>query len=241
MPNLDEYRITSAVEVDDLLKRLLNANALMTLSGPGGTSYTTMLWAVDSTRGIVCFSAEPGDPRLQALLETEEVVAVGYLDSIKVQFDLDGVVQVHGNNGTAALNAQYPRVLYRFQRRSSFRVKPLVSNSPTARMRHPALPDMQIELRVLDISLGGVALFLPHNIPMVSAGVKIGQCFLDLDSETQLEMGLIIHHVSVINPESQGARLGCELINVDRGTERALQQYVDQTQKRRLALVAGQD
>ncbi|RZL00619.1 MAG: flagellar brake protein [Rubrivivax sp.] len=232
--------MTSPVEVDDYLKRLLNANALMTLSGPGGTSYTTMLWSVDSTRGIVCFSAETGDTRLQALLETEEVVAVGYLDSIKLQFDLEGVVQVHGN-GTVALNAQYPRTLYRFQRRSSFRVKPLVSSTPVAHMRHPALPDMQLDLRVLDISLGGVALFLPHNVPMVSPGVKIGQCFLDLDSDTRLEIGLVIHHVSVINPESQGARLGCELINMNNATERALQQYVNQTEKRRLALAMTQD
>jgi c-di-GMP-binding flagellar brake protein YcgR len=237
---MDEYRITSAVEVDDLLQRLLNANALMTLSGPGGTSYTTMLWSVDSTRGIVCFSAETGDPRLQALLDTEEVVAVGYLNSIKVQFDLEGLVQVHGG-GTAALNAQYPRVVYRFQRRSSFRVKPLVSSCPVARLHHPALPDMQLDLRVMDLSLGGVALFLPHNVPMVAAGVKIGQCFLDLDSDTRLEMGLIIHHVSVINPESQGARLGCELINVNGATERALQQYIDQTQKRRSALSLTHD
>lgn len=237
---MDDYRITSPVEVDDYLKRLLNANALMTLSGPGGTSYTTMLWSVDSTRGIVCFSAETGDTRLQALLETEEVVAVGYLDSIKLQFDLEGVVQVHGN-GTVALNAQYPRTLYRFQRRSSFRVKPLVSSTPVAHMRHPALPDMQLDLRVLDISLGGVALFLPHNVPMVSPGVKIGQCFLDLDSDTRLEIGLVIHHVSVINPESQGARLGCELINMNNATERALQQYVNQTEKRRLALAMTQD
>ena len=237
---MDDYRITSPVEVDDYLKRLLNANALMTLSGPGGTSYTTMLWAVDSTRGIVCFSAETGDTRLQALLETEEVVAVGYLDSIKLQFDLEGVVQVHGN-GTVALNAQYPRTLYRFQRRSSFRVKPLVSSTPVAHMRHPALPDMKLDLRVLDISLGGVALFLPHNVPMVSPGVKIGQCFLDLDSDTRLEIGLLIHHVSVINPESQGARLGCELINMNGATERALQQYVNQTEKRRLALAMSQD
>jgi len=237
---MDEYRITSAVEVDDLLQRLLNANALMTLSGPGGTSYTTMLWSVDSTRGIVCFSAETGDPRLQALLDTEEVVAVGYLNSIKVQFDLEGLVQVHGG-GTAALNAQSPRVVYRCQRRSSFRVKPLVSSCPVARLHHPALPDMQLDLRVMDLSLGGVALFLPHNVPMVAAGVKIGQCFLDLDSDTRLEMGLIIHHVSVINPESQGARLGCELINVNGATERALQQYIDQTQKRRSALSLTHD
>ncbi|MBC7699403.1 MAG: flagellar brake protein [Massilia sp.] len=232
--------MTSLVEIDELLKRLLNANALMTLSGPGGTNYTTMLWAVDSARGVVCFSAEAGDTRLQALLETEEVVAVGYLDSIKLQFDLDGVVQVHGN-GSVALNAQYPRTLYRFQRRSSFRVKPMISSIPVAHMRHPAVPDMKLDLRVLDISLSGVALFLPHNLPMVSPGVKIGQCFLDLDSDTRLEIGLIIHHVSVINPESQGARLGCELVNLNGASERALQQYINQTEKRRLALATRQD
>ncbi|WP_290659341.1 flagellar brake protein [Aquabacterium sp.] len=237
---MDDYRITSLVEIDELLKRLLNANALMTLSGPGGTNYTTMLWAVDSARGVVCFSAEAGDTRLQALLETEEVVAVGYLDSIKLQFDLDGVVQVHGN-GSVALNAQYPRTLYRFQRRSSFRVKPMISSIPVAHMRHPAVPDMKLDLRVLDISLSGVALFLPHNLPMVSPGVKIGQCFLDLDSDTRLEIGLIIHHVSVINPESQGARLGCELVNLNGASERALQQYINQTEKRRLALATRQD
>lgn len=237
---MDDYRITSAVEVDDYLHRLLNANALMTLSGPGGTSYTTMLWSVDSKRGIVCFSAENTDSRLQALLETNEVVAVGYLDSIKLQFDLDGVVQVHGH-GSAALNAQYPRMLYRFQRRSSFRVKPMISNTPVAHLRHPALPDMQLDLRVLDISLSGVALLLPHNIPMVAAGVTIGQCFIDLDSDTRLEIGLLIHHVSVINPNALGARLGCELVNMNGATERALQQYVNQTEKRRLALAMTQD
>lgn len=235
---MDDYRITTAVEIDALLKRLLDGNTLMTLSGPGGHSYSTMLWSVDSTRGIVCFSAEAGDARLQALLETQEVVAVGYLDSIKLQFDLDGLVQVRGPNGTA-LNAQYPSVMYRFQRRSCFRVKPLVSNCPVAHLRHPAMPDMRLELRVLDLSLNGVALFLPHNVPMVAAGVKIGQCFLELDSDTHLEMGLVIHHVSVINPESQGARLGCELVSVNSATERALQNYINQTQKRRLALSLG--
>ncbi|MDE2401585.1 MAG: flagellar brake protein [Burkholderiales bacterium] len=232
--------MTSVVEIEALLKRLLDANTLITLSAPGGISYTTMLWSVDSARGIVCFSAETSDARLQTLMEASEVVAVGYLDSIKVQFDLEGLVRV--NNGrTTAINAQFPRLLYRFQRRSSYRVKPLSSNFPQIHFAHPALPDMQVSLRVLDISLGGVALFIPHTIPMVAAGIEIKRCFIDLDSDTRLEVGLIIHHVSVINPESQGARLGCELVGLDGATERIFQRYIDQTQKRRLALSAAQD
>jgi c-di-GMP-binding flagellar brake protein YcgR len=233
---LDEYRITSQAEIQALLQQMLDSRALVTLSGPGGDSYTTMMWQADPSRRILCFGASDGDARLQALLECDEIVAVAYLDSIKVQFDLDGVVEVKGQH--RALNANYPKVAFRFQRRSAFRVQPFASPSPVARFRHPAMPDMQLALRVLDISLSGVALFLPDNVPMIAAGVKIGHCDLDLDDETKIEVGLVIHHVTAIHPESRGARLGCELVGLD-WSDRSLQFYINQTQKRRLALPAG--
>jgi hypothetical protein len=46
----------------------------------------------------------------------------------------------------------------------------------------------------------------------------------------------VLHHVSVMNPEAKGARLGCEILNLHGHDERALQGYINQTQKRRLAL-----
>jgi len=80
-------------------------------------------------------------------------------------------------------------------------------------------------------------LFLPDNVPMIAAGVKIGQCRLDLDDDTCMDVTLIIHHVTAIHPESKGARLGCELIGMD-WSDRTLQYYINQTQKRRLAMLA---
>jgi c-di-GMP-binding flagellar brake protein YcgR len=234
---LDEYRITSQVEIQAIFQQLLDSRALVTLSGPHGDSYTTLMWQADPDRQMICFSASDGDPRLQALLESDEIVAVAYLDSIKVQFDLDGVVEVRGGHHRA-INAKYPKVLFRFQRRSAFRVQPFSTKSPVAKFRHPAMPDMQLALRVLDISLSGVALFLPENVPMIAAGVKIGQCELDLDDDTNIEVGLVIHHVTSIHPESRGARLGCELVGLD-WSDRSLQHYFNQTQKRRLALPVG--
>ena len=234
---LDEYRITSQVEIQVLLQQMLDHRTLVTLSGPHGDSYTTLMWQADPSRQMLCFSASDDDPRLRALLESDEIVAVAYLDSIKVQFDLDGVVEVRGGHHRA-LNAKYPKVLFRFQRRSAFRVQPFSTKSPVAKFRHPAMPDMQLALRVLDISLSGVALFRPDNVPMIAAGVKIGQCQLDLDDETHLEVGLVIHHVTAIHPESRGARLGCELAGLD-WSDRSLQHYINQTQKRRLALPSG--
>lgn len=232
---LDDYRITSQVEIQALLKKLLDSNTLVTLSGPQGASHTTMLWAVDTNRGIVCFSAEADDPNLESLLESDEVVAVAYLDNIKVQFDVEGLVHVHGGHHSA-LNAQYPTEMFRFQRRDAFRVKPFSSHSPQAQMRHPSMPDMVLNLRILDVSLGGMALFLPDTIPMLDAGSKIGRCIIDLDGDTRIEAGVKIHHVTVLHPEFHGARLGCEFFGLDGGTMRTLQHYINQTQKRRSAL-----
>ena len=232
---LDDFRITSPVEIQALLKQLLDANTLVTLSGPQGASHTTMLWAVDSSRGIVCFSAEADDPNLESLLESDEVVAIAYLDSIKVAFDVQGLVHVHGGHHSA-LNAQYPTEVLRFQRRDAFRVKPFSSHSPQAQLRHPGMPDMALTLRVLDVSLGGMALFLPETIPMLEAGSRIGRCIIDLDGDTRIEAGVTIHHITVLHPEFHGARLGCEFFGMDGGTMRTLQHYINQTQKRRSAL-----
>ena len=231
---LDDYRVTSPVEIQALLQQLLDARTLVTLSGPSGDTYITLTWSADPVRKILSFSAEDGDARLQSLLETGEIVAVAYLDSIKLQFDLDGVMEVHGGS-EHTLNARYPRSLFRFQRRLAFRVKPFSVKTPMARFRHPAMPDMQLSLRILDISLSGIALFLPENVPMITAGVKIGLCQLDLDDDTHLDVACVIHHVTAIHPESHGTRLGCELIDLD-CSDRTLQSYINQTQKRRQAL-----
>lgn len=229
---LDEYRISSPVEIQAILKQLCDGGQFVTLSAPGGVSYTTLMWTADPQRGHVSFSADPSDPQVPALLDSGEAVAAGYLDSIKVQFDLAGLVMVRGGNG-AALNATYPKELFRFQRRSCFRVKPLHIATPSAKLRHPAIPDMPLELRVLDISLTGLALFLPQDVPAIEAGVKIGRCMVDLDADTQLDIGLHVHHITSLNPSSKGVRLGCEMTGLDGSSIRALQRYIDYTQKRR--------
>lgn len=236
--SLDEYRISAPIEIQGLLKQLCDSGAFVTLTGPGGVSYTTLMWTADPDRGHVSFSADPSDPQVPALLDAGEAVAAGYLDSIKVQFDLGSLVMVRGGGG-AALNASYPSEVFRFQRRSCFRVKPLHVATPTAKLRHPAIADMSLELRVLDISLTGIALFMPQDMPAIDAGVKIGRCTITLDADTQLDVGLHVHHITSLNTASKGVRLGCEMTGLDGGSVRALQRYIDYTQKRRRDLGAA--
>ena len=230
-----EFRIQQSREIVALLKQLATDGTPVILSGPDAAGMTTVVWTVDSAQQRVSFSADADSPQLQRLLEREEATCVAYLDAVKLQFDVDHLVLVRGAK-TCSLQADMPREMYRFQRRSSFRVRTLGRGAPTALLRHPAIPDMQLGLRVLDMSIGGCALMLPGDVPPLNAGLEIRGVRIELDPDTRFDADLLLHHVTTIQTPSRGARLGCEFMHVQPQAQRALQRYIDQTQKRRRLL-----
>ena len=230
-----EFRIQQSREVAALLKQLATDSTPVILSGPDATGLTTVVWTVDSVQQRINFSADADNPHLQRLLELEEATCVAYLDSVKLQFDVEHLVLVRGNK-TCSLQADLPREMYRFQRRSSFRVRTIGRGTPTALLRHPSIPDMQLGLRVLDVSIGGCALMLPGDVPPLSAGLEIRGARIELDPDTRFDADLLLHHVTLIQTPSRGSRLGCEFMHVQPQAQRALQRYIDQTQKRRRLL-----
>lgn len=229
---LDAFRLTAPSEIATALRGLQDASVLVNLNAPHGGVYTTSLWTADAGRGALSFAADASDPQLQAVLQGDEAVVVAYLDNVKIQFDVGHLVLVHGAR-SCALMTTYPHELFRFQRRDSYRVRPLLRDAPIARFAHPMIPDMALALRLLDLSVGGCALLLPEDVPMLEPGVLINRVQLELDATTRFEAGLRLHHVTSIHSESSGVRLGCEMVRLSQEAERTLQRYVDQTQKRR--------
>ena len=56
---------------------------------------------------------------------------------------------------------------------------------------------------------------------------------LDFDAETRFSATLLLHHLSTMNSDAIGLRMGCELVKLPAAAERMLQLYIDQTQKKR--------
>jgi len=158
---------------------------------------------------------------------------VAYLDNIKLQFDLYNLVLVHGANASA-IQAGLSNDLYRFQRRESFRVRTPASAAATATLQHPALPHQPLALRLLDVSVGGCALALPHGVPPLAAGTTIAGVRIEIDADTRFETALTLQHVSAggMGSTQGGQRLGCAFGRLDGAAQRCLQVYIDQTQKR---------
>ncbi len=234
----EEFRVTAAAEVAAYLQQLQRENAPVLLNGPPGQSLSSRITALDAAADVL--GLEIGaDPEgiSQALVASGEITAVAYLGTIKLQFELDAAVLVSGDHG-AVLRTTLPHKLYRFQRRQSFRVQPAGTIYPRVALPGNQLPGRA--LRVLDISIGGLALALPAE-PGAAPPLPIGQTttglVLELDRITALNVALLPHHASPIAGDGQGQlQLGCAFVDLNAAASRALQVYVDQTQKRRRLL-----
>ena len=230
------FRVEDRVELLRLLRLLRDGSVPVALSSPRGDVASTQLWSLDPVHEHLSFSAEGAGTALQGLAQSDEVVAVAYLDSVKLQFDLSELLLVH-DQASSALRARMPKVIYRFQRRATFRVRTLERMAPQVQLRHPSIPDMQVSLRVLDISASGCALRLPTDLPPLQAGTRLQGARVLLDADTSFAATLALQHVASLHPTAAGTRLGCEMLDLDGPAQRALQRYIDRTQQRRRALV----
>jgi len=228
---LDDFRITAPREIAAMLRQLYDGNVTVYLNAAGGNVVHGTVWSMDSERGSLGFSIDAGDPALHEVLESQEVVVVGYLDSVKLQFDMNNLVLVRGVNASV-LSGAVPREMFRFQRRGAYRVRPAHRSTPTARLRHTDIAEMQLTLRVLDVSMGGCALFLPLDVPPMQLGGVLNAVQIELDADTRFQVNLRLQHVTSLNAESQGVRLGCEFVRADATALRSLQRFIDLTQKR---------
>ena len=228
---IEQFRVTSPREIGTILKQLLDGSTLLNLHAVSGMVVTSAIWTMDSARGTIGFNADPRDPGVQALMESHEVVVVGYVDNVKLQFEVNGLMLVNGNRASV-LNCAFPRELYRFQRRNAFRIRPLMRTSPVARLRHPDMPEMEFALRIIDVSMSGAALFLPNDVPLMNAGIVIAGVRLEFDEDTHLDVSMCLKHVTPIKAETGGVRLGFEFVRVGGDAVRTLQRFIDLTQKR---------
>lgn len=229
------FRVDDHAEMLRLLQQLRDGGGPVMLSTPHGVTIGSQLWSMDPVREQLGFSADDDSRLLSQLAQADEAVAVSYLDNVKLQFDLTELLLVHGHRGQV-LRARWPQVLYRFQRRGSYRVRTLERHAPKARLHHPSMPDRPLALRIVDVSVGGCALALPDDVPPLQPGVLLHGVRIELDGDTAFNTNLKLLHVSALQTGNAGVCLGCELVGLEAPAQRALQRYIDRTQQRRRLL-----
>jgi c-di-GMP-binding flagellar brake protein YcgR len=237
--NWADFRIAQPAACLSLLRDLCGHRVPIALNLPDGSNLPTVLRAVEPDASRLNFSADTDTGALARLVESNEAMAVAYLDQVKLQFDLHGFVLVHGGQ-SRMLHSALPQAIFRFQRRNAFRVRHGGQPEAVAMFRHPGLPEMALTLRLLDVSIGGCALWLPADVPPLQPGTHLGELQVELDGETRLAVPALLQHVTAIIGEhsTAGVRIGCAWAPLPGPAERVLQRWIDRAQQRQRLLQA---
>ena len=70
------FRVSRPQECVALLRQLRDGQVPINLNGPDGSTLTTTLWSIDDKQSQLSFTADPGIPALDRLVEADEGVAV---------------------------------------------------------------------------------------------------------------------------------------------------------------------
>lgn len=228
-------RIDDPLEVQQLLRQMLSSGVPVHLVSAQGDALAAQIGWVDAEHGRMSLTVDDGSTRLQRVAQCGEAVAVAYLDRVRLQFDVDDMTRVHGQAGSV-LGARLPSSIHRLQRRQAYRVRSHRAVAPRATLRHPSIPDMQLTLRIVDLSRGGCALQVPDDLPALQPGTLLNGVLVELDADTRLQVDLRLQHVTAMHGPPC---LGCAFTDLDAPAQHALQRWIDRAQQRHRRLWAS--
>lgn len=226
-PELERFSVYSRVEIVGMLRSLREAGVLVTayFNADPGFGVTTLL-QVNEAGGTLVFDNLSDEVAQRRLLAAPAVTLVGFIEAIKLQFKVTGARPVTFEDQPAFAVA-LPRQVLRLQRREAFRVRPPLSKAATCRVPFGDVGGQYEALRVLDISVGGLAVLTYPEKFDVAAGTVIEACQLDLPGVGGFSVGLRVCHVDVLPRDEKARRCGCEFVQLAPAARLTLQRYIN--------------
>jgi c-di-GMP-binding flagellar brake protein YcgR len=177
----------------------------------------------------------PNSHRLQAgLLAAPELVCVAFIENIKVQFSaLSPKAAI--SRDYAAVSIRMPDRVLRLQRREYYRVRTPDSLSASCLVPYSGDKEQYESVRVLDLSVGGLAMLAYPRHFDLSDGALVDRCFLDLPGIGTVTVRVRVAHVELTG-DGELRRCGCEFVDLSPQARMMLQRYVQKidVEQRRL-------
>ena len=255
------YLLSDRREIAAILRQLIEAHALLSARlRPGTDTFITAILGVaedgeslviDASRDDAINARIMGEARNPtagasraedaATTDPDQAVVldcVTQLDRVRIQFGLKSL-QLTSSEGSAAFRAALPQQLLRLQRREFYRLQAPVTQSLTCTLplRHTDGVVRNADLRVLDISGGGVAIAVPPADAMLEAGMELMDCQLKLPGSAPIPARLSVRNLFRITTPNgiEMLRAGCQFTHMPRGAEDTIQRYILKVERARNA------
>ena len=235
-PGHESFLVRGVPEILALLRGIRHAQSLVTAyAGGTGDFFASTVLDVNALSGEFLLEAGPGTVLPG---EAQTITVVTFLDSVKVQFEA-AMLGTVGFEGHRALRLRLPSRVLRLQRRENFRVPTPALRAPVCRIPadagRPAL-----EIRVADVSCGGIALALEPGDLWLEPGDILRGCVLELPGMAPIAVSIEARHAErpAKGPVAGIRTCGCRFVDLPGPAETQIQRYVSAVERERLRLRA---
>ena len=219
----DKFRVYLDIEILYILRSMMRANALATLSFDNDNGFVlTTIIGINSKRGEVIFDYGTDEISNRRALRASKLNAFAILNRVEIQFVCHDIEKIKFE-GRSAFSARIPDSLLRLRKRAHYRIDIPSSKELTCMIPTPQGEYASVLLQ--NISRGGVAVFDPDRKINFENGIDYQGCLIDLPGVGTVNVNLKVKSVSEM---TQPSGLKCQ---------RAGFEFASDTEERVLSMV----
>lgn len=239
--NLEEkFMVRNPRHIRQLLQSLIDQRSLINAHiGGRDQSFPSSVLELEPDSDWLLLDGSPQAAINRAVEQASHVLCLAQLERVQVRFRLENLEPVGSGNRTAFRTA-FPEELCHLQRRELYRLETPINGSPTCRLT-PREGGEAIELRVVDISGGGLALLLPAGMAPLTVQQRYSGCQLRFPDGPAISVDLIACNMRIqVMPNGvEMQRVGLRFESLPRGSDTAIQRYIFRIDRQRSARKSG--
>lgn len=230
-------------EVRRLLRALVDQRVQVNaqIEGSGHAFPTTVLELMDGEgEDCLLLDAVPNEAVNRIAGRAGQLWCSAQLERVGVRFHLARCEAV-SHDGHPAFRAGFPATFQHLQRRQLYRLEAPLTDSPVCVLPGEEEDDPPLELRVLDISGGGLALALPTDQSRVAPYATYPRCELRLPGVAPIEVELNVRNMftQTMANGTEVLRAGMRFGKLPRSAETKIQRYIFAVERQRSAHSRG--
>ena len=228
------YLITTTDEIGYTLNALAKKPELICLYADQQRELFVLSALLQVSYDGLVFDFGPDAAFNQRLLAAKTICCVAHLNSVHYQFDLH-TISATTFNDKPVFQSESPKQVLRLQRRDFYRLSVPLSTPLSCLI---PLHNGDAEISISDISLGGMGLlgYIPEISLTVGNILKNCRIELPLFGVISADVEICTHSEHQLRNGIRTLRSGCRFINLSGTGQTLLQRYINQIDRKRLAL-----
>lgn len=234
--DFSKFSVNWKKEIVFILRAIMEKNELLSAHFDHGRNFIlTSILDVDADDEELILDVGSDDALNSRILGSDRIVFVTSHDKVKVQFSASRIEKTRFE-GRDAFRVALPESLIKLQRREYFRVTTPIANPLKCIV--PIDKERRVGMVVVDISIGGIGVVLPHTETAIEKGMTFQGCHLELPDIGNISATLIIRSVfeTTLRNGQPSKRAGCEFVDLSANMQSMIQRYIIKIERERRAM-----